>query len=134
MKNEIQKWLQELKSFLNGRFRLGFSNEINDDQNFPIPFAYWIPHFLYKHRASNECLLLVTKLNKRHVLISAAYQNKERLEVEETLKYRCVYRPPCGKVEYSKNDHGRTQNYDFSVLDRKYLFWASLVQKSKLSI
>ena len=29
------------------------------------------------------------------------------------------------------NDHGRTQKSDFSFLDQKYTFWASLVQKSK---
>ena len=29
------------------------------------------------------------------------------------------------------NDHESTQNYEFFVLDRKYFFWANLVQKIK---
>ena len=27
------------------------------------------------------------------------------------------------------NDHGHTQRYDFSVLDRKHPFWSNLAQK-----
>ena len=38
------------------------------------------------------------------------------------------------KSNILSSDRGRTQNCVFSVLNRKYSFWASLVQKTKLSI
>ena len=41
--------------------------------------------------------------------------------------------PRTEKFNIVSNDRGRTQNLDFSVLDPKYPFWASLVQKSKSS-
>ena len=34
--------------------------------------------------------------------------------------------------DIASNDHERTQNYEFFVLDRKYFFWANLVQKIKI--
>ena len=36
------------------------------------------------------------------------------------------------KFNVVSNDHGRTQNCDFSFLDRKYPFWSGFLQKSKL--
>ena len=56
-----------------------------------------------------------------------------RLEGEEALKYSYVCRHRGEKFNIVSNNHGRTQNCDFSVIDRKYSFGASLVKKSKLS-
>ena len=54
-----------------------------------------------------------------------------RLDGEETLKYLCVCRSPCGKVNIVSNDHGRTHKCDFSDFGRKYPFWANLVKKKR---
>ena len=35
------------------------------------------------------------------------------------------------KFNVVSNDHGRTQKYDFFILDREYRSWANLVQKIK---
>ena len=40
-------------------------------------------------------------------------------------------RPRAGKFNIVCKDQARTQKYDFSILDRKYPFWANLVQKIK---
>ena len=54
-----------------------------------------------------------------------------RLEGEETLKYRCVCRPPhVEKFNIVSNDHGRTHKNVFSVFDRKFTFWANSVKKN----
>ena len=63
---------------------------------------------------------------------SESYFLSLRLEREETLKYRCVCRPPCGKFNIISNDYGRTQKCGFSVLDRKHPFSINLVQKIKI--
>ena len=39
---------------------------------------------------------------------------------------------PESLINIVTNDHGRTQKHNFSVLDRKYRFWANLVQKNKV--
>ena len=36
-------------------------------------------------------------------------------------------------IRRRSNDHGRTRKCNFSVLDRKYLFWAYLVHKIKIA-
>ena len=40
--------------------------------------------------------------------------------------------PHAEKFSIVRNDHGRTQKCGFSVLDRKYPFWANLFQKMKI--
>ena len=56
-----------------------------------------------------------------------------RLEGEETLKYRCISRPPCKKkINIISNDQGRTHKSDFSVFKQKYPFWTNLLQKIKI--
>ena len=40
--------------------------------------------------------------------------------------------PRAERFIIGSNDHGRTQNYDFSVLDRKYPFFGNLLQKIKV--
>ena len=55
-----------------------------------------------------------------------------RLNREETLKYRCVCRPPAEKFHIVSNDHVRTHKCDFSVSNREYPFWGNLVQNIKI--
>ena len=45
-----------------------------------------------------------------------------RMEREGSLKYRCVCWSRSEKLNITSNDHERTQNYDFFVLERKYPF------------
>ena len=53
-----------------------------------------------------------------------------QLEGEETLlKYCCVCRSHAEKLNIVSNNHGHTYKCDFSVLDRKYGFWANLVKR-----
>ena len=42
-------------------------------------------------------------------------------------------RPRAERFDIVSNDHGRIQNCNFSVSDQKCRFWASLIQRSKLS-
>ena len=42
--------------------------------------------------------------------------------------------PRAEKFNFVSNDYGGTQKCDFSDLDRKYPFWANLLEKSKLSV
>ena len=44
----------------------------------------------------------------------------------------CLSAPHGGKFNTISNDYERTQNYDFSVLDREYPFWVNLAQKIKV--
>ena len=46
-------------------------------------------------------------------------------------KYRCLS-TPCKKFNIVRNDHGHTQIYELSALDRKHHFSANLVQKIKI--
>ena len=57
-----------------------------------------------------------------------------RLKGEKTLKWPCVCWPRVEKFDIVSNDHGRTQNYSFSVLDQKYPFCLFLVQNVKTDI
>ena len=55
-----------------------------------------------------------------------------RLEGEEILKYRCVCPSRAERFNIVRNNHGRTHKCDFSVSNRKYLFWENLVQNIKI--
>ena len=64
-------------------------------------------------------------------LLYCSYMSLQ-LEGEETLKYRCICRTGAEKFNTVSNNHGRTHECDFSVSDRKYRFWANLVQNIKI--
>ena len=55
-----------------------------------------------------------------------------QLKGEETLNTVVSVGPRAEKFNIVSNDHGRTQNCDFSVFAWKYPFWANLVQKLKI--
>ena len=76
------------------------------------------------------CSKLAIKTPERHKQHRSVVFSSLRLEGEETLKYCCVCRSPCGIVYYS-NDHGITHKCDYSVFDRKFAFRANLVKKKK---
>ena len=73
---------------------------------------------------------------KMNVVFSLLVLLSLQRDGEERSKYRCVFRSLWGKVYFNivSNNNGRTQNCDFSVLDRKYPFWPSFIQKSKLPV
>ena len=52
------------------------------------------------------------------------------LQAEETLKYRCVCRPPCGKVYYSKNRPWAHAQVRFFRFLSDITFWVNLVEKN----
>ena len=56
------------------------------------------------------------------------------LEGEETLKYSCVCRPPCGKFNIVSNDHWPPTSAIFSFPTGNTLFLKNLVQNIKIVI
>ena len=51
---------------------------------------------------------------------------------EEEIKITLFVGPHAEKFTIVSKDHGRTHKCNFSVSERKYLFWANLVQNIKI--
>ena len=85
------------------------NNKVDSIETEHIVIAHLFPWSDQENQLDTTYLqLLMIKIYRHHLIYSYNFTClllllSLRLEGEETLKYRCVCRPQCGKVQYSRS-------------------------------